>query len=148
MKQGLFFCAWLSLLLAGCASFNDAQREQASRQTVSVPGPGGGAAPMAQPGPGSAAAASEVGAGAGMMGGAPSPMMGGSAAGAVGSGRGNAEAMCELQRRITAARTPEERQALMERYLPGMSQSMQERHLARMQQLCNGQPDARTPDTR
>jgi hypothetical protein len=46
------------------------------------------------------------------------------------------QSMCELQRRVTAARTPEERQALLEQAMPGMSPETQQRHLQMMSQSC------------
>jgi hypothetical protein len=46
------------------------------------------------------------------------------------------QSMCELQRRVTAARTPEERQALLEQALPGMTPETQERHLQIMSESC------------
>jgi hypothetical protein len=44
-------------------------------------------------------------------------------------------AMCELNRRISSA-PPEERQAMLEQYMPGMSPDMREQHLAMMRARC------------
>jgi hypothetical protein len=44
--------------------------------------------------------------------------------------------MCALNRRIMAARTPEERQAIAEQAMPNMSPESRERHLLMMQQRC------------
>jgi hypothetical protein len=46
------------------------------------------------------------------------------------------QSMCELQRRVSAARTPEERQALLEQAMPGMTPETQERHLQMMRESC------------
>lgn len=46
------------------------------------------------------------------------------------------QSMCELQRRVMAARTPDERQALMEQAMPGMSQEARERHMQMMGESC------------
>lgn len=62
---------------------------------------------------------------------------GSSAAGAASSGAAlDQQSMCELQRRVTAAHTPEERQALMEQAMPGMSQDARERRLQMMRESC------------
>jgi hypothetical protein len=45
-------------------------------------------------------------------------------------------AMCELNRRITSARTPQERQAMLDQYLPGMSPEARARRLQMMQERC------------
>jgi hypothetical protein len=59
------------------------------------------------------------------------------AAGAASSGAPlDQQSACELQRRVSAARTPEERQALMEQAMPGMTPETQERHLQMMRESC------------
>jgi hypothetical protein len=45
-------------------------------------------------------------------------------------------AMCELNRRISSARNPDERASLLEKYLPGMSPDMREQHLEMMRERC------------
>jgi hypothetical protein len=45
-------------------------------------------------------------------------------------------AMCEMNRRIMGARTPEERQALMDRNMPGVSPELREQHLQMMREQC------------
>lgn len=58
-------------------------------------------------------------------------------AGAAGSGvQLDQQSACELQRRVSAARTPEERQGLMDQAMPGMAPETQERHLQMMRQGC------------
>jgi hypothetical protein len=63
-------------------------------------------------------------------------------AGQTGSGIGEKEAasslygMCAMNREIMNARTPEARQAILERDMPNMSQEMREQHLEMMQQEC------------
>jgi len=44
--------------------------------------------------------------------------------------------MCELNRRIMAGRTPEERQAAAEQAMPNMSQASREQRLRMMRQRC------------
>jgi hypothetical protein len=44
--------------------------------------------------------------------------------------------MCKLNQRIRSARTPEERQAIVEQAMPDMPQDSRERHLRMMQQSC------------
>jgi hypothetical protein len=68
------------------------------------------------------------------------------AAGSTGSGPGSyllgagmtsdLAAMCELNRRIMGAPTPVERQAMIDRYLPGMSSEMREQRLQTMRERC------------
>jgi hypothetical protein len=78
----------------------------------------------------------------------PGASAGGSgSAGATGSGSGagseqmgsgmivDQAAMCELNRRISSA-APQERQAMLEQYMPGMSPDMREQHLAMMRARC------------
>ncbi|HJV03478.1 MAG TPA: hypothetical protein VJ752_23280 [Burkholderiaceae bacterium] len=60
---------------------------------------------------------------------------GSSAAGATGTPE-QRQAMCDLNGRMMAARTPEERQALQERYMQGMSPEMRERHMEMMRERC------------
>jgi hypothetical protein len=49
---------------------------------------------------------------------------------------GDQAAMCELNRRIASARSPAERQAMMDLYLPGMTAEMREQHLKMMGERC------------
>ena len=81
-----------------------------------------------------------MGAGAG-----PSGAMGSGTASGMGRGmhgmgtgmsNGNWYGMCEMQKRIAEAHTPEERQALVEKFMPGMSPEARERHLHMMQEHC------------
>jgi hypothetical protein len=44
--------------------------------------------------------------------------------------------MCELDQQIMSARTPAERQAIIEQAMPNMPQESRERHLQMMQQRC------------
>lgn len=44
--------------------------------------------------------------------------------------------VCALHRQIMQARTPEERQALVEQAMPHMPRKWRERHLQMMQQMC------------
>jgi hypothetical protein len=66
----------------------------------------------------------------------------GGTAGSTGSGTGeepgagDQRAMCEMSRRIMGARTPAERQALMDQNMPGMSPELREQHLRMMLQQC------------
>jgi hypothetical protein len=63
-------------------------------------------------------------------------------AGQTGSGIGEREAasslygMCAMNQEIMNARTPEQRQAILERDMPNMSQEMREQHLEMMRQEC------------
>jgi hypothetical protein len=59
------------------------------------------------------------------------------AAGASSSGAQlDQQTACELQRRVSSARTPEERQALMDQAMPGMAPETQERHMQMMREGC------------
>jgi hypothetical protein len=49
---------------------------------------------------------------------------------------GDQDALCELNRRLQSARAPDERQAMMEQFLPDMSPEMREWHLKQMQERC------------
>ena len=70
---------------------------------------------------------------------------GGGSAGATGSSAGSEQmgsgmtgdqgAMCELNRMIASA-TPEQRQAMLEQYLPNMSPDAREQRLAMMRERC------------
>lgn len=64
----------------------------------------------------------------------------GGASGAAGTASSGApldqQSACELQRRVSAARTPEERQALMDQAMPGLAPATQERHLQMMRESC------------
>jgi hypothetical protein len=44
--------------------------------------------------------------------------------------------MCRLHQQMMSARTPEERQALMEQAMPDMPKESREQHLQMMQQMC------------
>jgi len=44
--------------------------------------------------------------------------------------------MCKLHQQMMSARSPEERQAIMEQAMPDMPQESRERHLQMMQQMC------------
>lgn len=64
------------------------------------------------------------------------PSAGGSAsAGATGSAEGQ-RGMCDMHQRIMAARTREERQALLDQSMHGMSPEMRERHMQMMWERC------------
>lgn len=66
-----------------------------------------------------------------------SGVSGSSSAGAAASGAPlDQQSMCELQRRVSAARTPEERQALLEQAMPGMTEETREQHLQMMRESC------------
>lgn len=65
-----------------------------------------------------------------------SPSTGGSAsAGATGSAQGQ-RGMCDLHHQVMAARTREERQALLDQTMHGMSPEMRERHMQMMWERC------------
>ena len=51
-------------------------------------------------------------------------------------GAGSQHDMCALSRRIHDAPTPQERQALIEQAMPGMTPAAREHHLQMMQQHC------------
>jgi hypothetical protein len=69
---------------------------------------------------------------------------GSGAAGSTGSGPGEMgagmlseqAALCELSRRITEARSPQERQFMMDQYLPDLSPEMREWRLQQMREQC------------
>jgi hypothetical protein len=115
-------------MLAGCAS------QPADSQAQQPPVP---QSPAPVPGPGSAARAGELGMG--------TPVTGGDSANAGSMMRSptarmsteDALAMCDLNQQIKDAKTPEERQALVERMLPKMSPQERERHLQMMQERCH-----------
>jgi hypothetical protein len=52
------------------------------------------------------------------------------------TGAGDQQAMCDLNRRLMAARSPMQRQAMIEQAMPGMSPDMQYRQLQFMRQQC------------
>jgi hypothetical protein len=114
--------------LVGCAS----QRADSQEQAPPIP-----QAPAAVAGPGSAASAGQVGMG--------TPVIGGDTANAGSMMRmptarmstEDALAMCDLNRQIAEANTPEERQALVERVLPKMSPQERERHVQMMRERCH-----------
>jgi hypothetical protein len=115
-------------VLAGCATHPPA--------TLTQPPPlPQAAAPV--PGPGSAASSGQIGMG--------TPSSGGDTA-MEGSmmrtptarmSTEDALAMCDLNKQVKDAKTPEERQALVQRVLPGMSPEERERHLRMMQERCH-----------
>jgi hypothetical protein len=72
-----------------------------------------------------------VGTGAGTSG-----AMGSTASGGQESGMSDQEAACEMSRRITDAHTPEERQALMDQTMQGMSPEARDEQLIVMRQQC------------
>jgi hypothetical protein len=49
---------------------------------------------------------------------------------------GDQDALCELNRRLLSARAPDERQAMLDQYLPDMSPEMREWHLKTMRERC------------
>jgi hypothetical protein len=57
------------------------------------------------------------------------------ATGAAATGSGQ-QAMCDLQRRMAAARSAEERQAMMDEAMAGMSPDMRDQQLRMMRQQC------------
>jgi hypothetical protein len=72
-----------------------------------------------------------VGTGAG-----PSGAMGATASGGQESGMSDQEAACAMSRRIADAPTPEERQALMDQTMQGMSPETREEQLVAMRHQC------------
>jgi hypothetical protein len=54
----------------------------------------------------------------------------------------DALAMCDLSRKLQDAKTPGERQALLEKSMPNMAPQERERHAQMMRQLCNEHPPA------
>lgn len=110
----------LAALLSGCA----AQTGQSPDYVPGQGGPGyGPQGPMGRnavpegPAPGESSA-------------------GGSASAGTTGSQDNQQAMCELHQRFMAARTREEREALMDRYMQGMSPEMRERHRQMMWERC------------
>jgi hypothetical protein len=77
-----------------------------------------------------------VGTGAGSSGSAGSAGSGAGAGAGHMMGKDSWYGMCALNRRIMAARTPEERQAIAEQAMPNMSPESRERHLLMMQLRC------------
>jgi len=116
IAQALFLAA----ALAGCAT-----QGQMGRQEY-LPEHGG-------PGYGPEGPASSTN----VVPGGPGPAASGTS-GQAGTIRGSADemGMCELHRRIMSARTPAERQALMEQYMPGMSADMRMQHMQMMRDRC------------
>lgn len=53
-----------------------------------------------------------------------------------GMSKGNWYGMCEMQKQVADAHTADERQALMEKFMPGMTQEAREQHLQMMQERC------------
>lgn len=134
---------------AGCTSLNakdQSQQQPMHRGPTTGAGFSGslGSGTGSGAGPGSAAAAGSVGMGTPLTDG-PGSMTGGGMSGATGSmpgpGRADAAKMCQVQRNISGAKSPEERQALMDQYMPGMSPQMREQHLQMMQEMCNERPE-------
>jgi hypothetical protein len=113
----------LAAALGGCSSLSGQSEPEAPVPMQSVPTAG---MYPAGPGPGSAAAAGQVGMGPALMG-----------TTIEGSGSVSLAATCELYRSVETAKTPEDRQALIEHYMPGMSPEMRERHLQMMRQRCH-----------
>jgi hypothetical protein len=118
-------------LLAGCTSHRPP--DHGALEHPPEP-PLQSAAPV--PGPGSAATAGQVGMG--------TPVTGGDAANAGSMMRTpgtrmsteDALAMCNLNRNIRDAKTPQEREALVARIWPHMSPEERERHVRMMQEHC------------
>lgn len=52
------------------------------------------------------------------------------------AGQGSWYGMCELNRKILEAPTPQDRQALLEQVMPGMSPEVREQHLQMMRRNC------------
>ena len=77
-------------------------------------------------------ASAGTGAGVGASGSAGS----GTAAGGEHMGMQGHQDMCSMHQQMMSARTPEERQAMMEQAMPGMPREERERHLQMMQQMC------------
>jgi hypothetical protein len=108
--------------LAGCSTWpgHEGQESAATRQ---------GSASRSPPirGPGASAGCSGTAGSTGSS----------RAAGVLGPGMTSDQAaMCELNRRISGARTAEERESLIEKYLPGMSPDLREQHLKMMRERC------------
>jgi len=76
--------------------------------------------------------------GAGMSAGASGSAGAGTAAGSgEHMGMQGHQDMCSMHQQMMSARTPEERQAMMEQAMPGMPREERERHLQMMQQMCH-----------
>jgi hypothetical protein len=54
----------------------------------------------------------------------------------MGSIMGDAQAMCELYRRMTSANTHKERQEMMDKYMAGMSPEARRRSMHMMRERC------------
>lgn len=63
-------------------------------------------------------------------------MMGGASGGHMRMGPMDKDAMCAMYKQMQSARTPEERRAMMNERMPGMSPEMQQQHMLMMQQQC------------
>jgi hypothetical protein len=116
-------------MLGGCASHRPVNSQE---QPPPIP-----QAPAPVPGPGSAASAGQVGMGTPVTGG--DTQNAGSMMRTPGTRMSteDALAMCDLNRQISEANTPEERRALVERVLPNMTPQERERHVKMMQERCH-----------
>ena len=56
-----------------------------------------------------------------------------------GQGADDMQAMCAHHREMMGAKTPEERQAMMERHMQGMTPEMRSRHMEMMRERCPAQ---------
>jgi hypothetical protein len=149
----------LAAMLAGCAG----QRASESEYVPPTGGPGyGPTAPGSDvnnvPGqrPPSAGAPAQGSSGTGVSGsgnagtygtgesGSAPASTGGSAGGASGASAGGAssssadmQAMCALQQRLQAARSEQERQAILDQAMPGMTPDLRQQHLEMLRQQCH-----------
>ena len=114
--------------LAGCAA-NQTQPKTGDEHKEHHPAgaaaqPSGGMGMMGQGGGGQMGMMGQRGAGQmGMM-------------GQDGTGQMDMKSMCEMHGRMKNARTPEERGAMMDERMKGMSPEMRQRHMEMMQQQC------------
>jgi hypothetical protein len=115
--------ATCALVLAGCAARSGSSASQPESLPAQEASSAGGMS--TEPGIGTSSPAVRDSAGSS------------GAAGAAGSGAQlDQQSACELQRRVSAARTPEERQALMDQAMPGLAPETQERHMQMMRESC------------
>ena len=116
--------ALLAGLLSGCSSWrhHGDGGPGPTRDGAPMRGPEASAGESGTAGSGTGYGQGRMGPGAGRLG--------------MGSMMGDRNAMCELNRRLMAARTAEERQAMMNRYMAGMSPETREQRLRMMREQC------------
>ncbi|MGZ5202228.1 MAG: hypothetical protein ACXWC4_20910 [Telluria sp.] len=147
MKPSISFLALaLAAALAGCAGKQVSESEYVpaaggpgygAGSANSVPGqrPPAGEQPQGSSGTGVTGSGNAGTYGTGESGSAPAST-GGSAAGATGSSA-DMQATCALQERLRAARSEQERQAILDQAMPGMPPDLRQQHLEMLRQQCH-----------